>query len=340
MNVQTNIALSDYTTMRLGGPARFFAEASTPNELAALYRNAKSVGQRTFIIGGGSNLIAHDEGFDGLVIRNRILGFEIIADDASSTTIKLGAGEEWDSVVKRTVDMNLSGISAMSAIPGTVGAAPVQNVGAYGQEIADVFVSLEAYDIQNDKFVTLDWDNCHFSYRDSIFRSEAKGRYGIVSVTVKLYKTAPVPPFYAALQKYLDLHNITTYTPQIIRDAVTAIRASKLPDPKILPNSGSFFKNAIVEGWVYNDLKAAYPDMPAFQMDEAHYKIPSGWLIEQAEFKGKVMHGIKVHDDNALVLVNQSASGYQDLANARKEIIMRVQDTFKITLEQEPLEII
>ncbi len=339
MNVQTNIALSDYTTMRLGGPARFFAEATTPDELAALYQNAKRLDQKVFIIGGGSNLIAHDEGFDGLVIHNKIKGFEIIANDDNATIVKLGAGEEWDSVVQRTVDMNLSGIAAMSAIPGTVGAAPVQNVGAYGQEIADVFISLEAYDTHNDAFVTLDWDSCHFSYRDSIFRSEAKGHYGITSVTIKLSKAAPAPPFYAALQKYLDLHNITDYTPQIIREAVTAIRASKLPDPKVLPNSGSFFKNAVVENWVYNDLKTTYPDMPAFQMDETHYKIPSGWLIEQADFKGQTLHGIKVHSDNALVLINESATGYQDLADARQEVISGVQDKFRITIEQEPLEI-
>ena len=151
MEIKTNIPFSELTTMRLGGPARFFADARTVEELVGLYRNAKRLNQTVYIIGGGSNLIAHDEGYSGLVVRNAIPGFETIADDSESTTIKVGGGEIWDSVVERTVNMGLSGIEALSAIPGTTGAAPVQNIGAYGQEIADVFVSLEAYDAQDDQ---------------------------------------------------------------------------------------------------------------------------------------------------------------------------------------------
>lgn len=324
--------------MKLGGNARFMTEVHTPEEMAEACKNAKSQQLPIFILGGGSNVIVHDEGFNGLVIRNRIPGFTVISDEAAQVTIKIGAGENWDETVKKTVDMNLTGIEAMSAIPGTVGAAPVQNVGAYGQEIADSLVSLEAYDITNDRFVILQNADCGFSYRHSIFRGEAAGKYAITSVTIRLYKTAPEPPFYAAVQTYLDDHNITLYTPQVIRDAVIEIRKNKLPDPEILPNTGSFFKNAIIEDWQLTDLKKEYPDIPTYDMPDGTFKVPSGWLIEQAGLKGQVLHGMKVHDKNALVLINESAKSYADLAAARDEIIGAVRDQFRITITQEPLE--
>jgi UDP-N-acetylmuramate dehydrogenase len=339
MDIQTNKQLSDLTTMRIGGTAHFVATVTSPQEVATVYQNAQRLKQNIMVLGGGSNVIAHDEGFDGVIVLNKIPGFEVIEDTGDSTTIKIGAGELWDSVVERSVTMGLSGIAALSAIPGTAGAAPVQNIGAYGQEIADTLVSLEAYDTQQNSFVQLSWQDCGFSYRHSIFRGSQQGRYVIVSITLKLYKATPQPPFYTALQTYLDEHNITNYTVQTIRDAVIAIRAKKLPDPAKLPNTGSFFKNAIVEDWLYNDLKAKYPDMPGYEMDATHHKIPTGWLIQEAGFKGQVINGMKVHSDNALVLINQSAKGYADLAAAREEIISTVRDTFRITIEQEPLEI-
>ena len=339
MEIHTNIPLKNYTTMRLGGNARFMTDAHTPEEVAAIYHNAKQQSLPVFILGGGSNIIVRDEGFSGIVIRNRIPGFEVIDDQSNSTTIKIGAGENWDEVVKRTVDMNLSGIEAMSAIPGTAGAAPVQNVGAYGQEIADTLVSLEAYDSQTDSFVLLQNEDCGFSYRHSIFRGSDSGRYVILSITIRLYKTAPQPPFYAAIQTYFDTHNITLFTPQVIRDTVMAIRADKLPDPTITPNTGSFFKNAIIEDWQLTDLRKEYPDVPTYDMPDGRFKIPTGWLIEQAGLKGQTMHGMRVHDKNALVLINESATSYSDLASARDEISGAVRDKFRITIEQEPLEL-
>ena len=339
MEIHTNIPLKNYTTMRLGGNARFMTEVHTPEEAAEVYRNAKSQQLPVFILGGGSNLIVRDEGFNGLVIRNRIPGFEIIEDQASHTVIRVGAGENWDEVVKRTVEMNLTGIEAMSAIPGTAGAAPVQNVGAYGQEISDTLISLDAYDSETDRFVTLQNADCGFSYRHSIFRGGAAGRYVIVSITVKLFKTAPQPPFYKAIEDYFAAHNITLFTPQIIRDAVIAIRADKLPDPTVTPNTGSFFKNAIIEDWQLTDLRKEYPDIPTYDMPDGKFKIPTGWLIEQAGLKGTTLHGMRVHDKNALVLINESATSYQDLASARDEIIGNVRDKFRITITQEPLEI-
>jgi UDP-N-acetylmuramate dehydrogenase len=339
MDIHTNIPLKNYTTMRLGGNARFMTDVRTPEEVASVCQNAVKQGLSIFVLGGGSNVIVKDEGFQGIIIRNRIPGFEIIADDSIATTIKIGAGENWDEVVKRTVDMNLSGIEAMSAIPGTAGAAPVQNVGAYGQEVAETLVSLEAYNIEENRFLALQNADCGFSYRHSIFRGDAAGKYVILSITLKLYKAAPEPPFYKAIQDYFDMHGITIFTPQAIRDAVIAIRTDKLPDPTITPNTGSFFKNAIIEDWQLNDLRKEYPDIPTYDMPDGRFKVPTGWLIEQTGLKGQVLHGMKIHDKNALVLINESAKNYADLTAAREEIIGAVRDKFHIMIEQEPLEI-
>ncbi|MGV9001534.1 MAG: UDP-N-acetylmuramate dehydrogenase [Candidatus Saccharimonadaceae bacterium] len=339
MDIHTNIPLKTLTTMKLGGPAKFFAEAHTVQELHDLHQDAKSKSIPIFVIGGGSNLIAHDEGFPGLVLRIKIPGFEVIADDLYSTTIKIGAGENWDHIVKRTVDMRLTGIEAMSAIPGTVGAAPVQNIGAYGQEISETLVSLEAYDSDTNSIVTIQNAECEFAYRNSIFRGAAWGRYVITSITLKLSKSVPTAPFYDSLQKYFDEHAISLFTQQVVRDAVIAIRSDKLPDPAVKPNSGSFFKNAIIESWQRDEILAQYPDVKTFDMGNGSVKIPSGWLIEAVGFKGQLLHGMRVNEKNTLVLINESATSYSDLEAARDEIIGKVRDTFRIQIEQEPLEI-
>lgn len=339
MDIHTNIPLKSLTTMKLGGPAKFFAEAHTVQDLHALYSDAQAKNVPIFVLGGGSNLIAHDEGYQGLIIRIKIPGFEVIAEDLYSVTIKVGAGEIWDDVVKRTVDMGLSGIEAMSAIPGTAGAAPVQNVGAYGQEISETLVSLEAYDSLNHTMTTLQNADCEFSYRHSIFRGSEQGRYVITSITLKLSRTLPAPPFYDSLQKYFDEHAISIFTQQVVRDVVIAIRGDKLPDPTVKPNTGSFFKNAIVESWQRDELLAQYPDLKSYDMGNSTVKIPTGWLIEKAGLKGQLLHGMRVNDKNALVLINESATSYADLEAARDEIIGKVRDTFRIQIEQEPLEI-
>jgi UDP-N-acetylmuramate dehydrogenase len=338
MDIHTNIPLKNYTTMKLGGNARFITEVRSTDEVASVYRNAKSQKLPIFILGGGSNVIVHDEGFNGIVIRMRIPGFEILDDNINNTTIKIGAGEIWDSVVQRTADMELSGIEAMSAIPGTAGATPVQNVGAYGQEIADSLQSLDAYDSQTDTFVTLQNADCNFAYRDSIFRGDAAERYVITSITIRLSKNQPQPPFYESLQKYLDEKSIKMYTAEVIRNTVIEIRKTKLPDPTITPNCGSFFKNAIVEKWQLDDLRKINPDIPTFELSDGRYKIPSGWLIENVGLKGALIHGIRVYDKNALVLINESAVSYDDLAFARDQVIGKVRDKFRVQIEQEPLE--
>lgn len=339
MNVQTNIPLSQLTTMKIGGPASYVADFTSKDELIQLYANMKKLGQAGYVIGKGSNLIAHDEGYRGVIIRNLMKGINILADDSESTTVRAAGGEIWDDLVEFAVNHELLGIEALSGIPGTVGAAPVQNIGAYGQELADTFVSLEAYDTATDRYVELSWEDCDFSYRHSIFRGSEAGRYIIITITLKLYKRVPEPPFYSSLQRYFDEKQVTSYTVKIVRDAVLQIRASKLPDPQLLPNSGSFFKNPIVEDWKKDELLKTYEEMPSYQVDDKHYKIPAGWLIENVDLKGEVISGMKIHDDNAVVLINKSATGYNDLSAAREEIISAVRDKFQISLEQEPLEL-
>lgn len=339
MNVHTNIPLKNYLTMKLGGNTRFMTDVSTVDELRQVITNVKAQNIPFFILGSGSNVIARDDEYPGLIIRVRIPGFEVLSEDYTTVTMKLGAGEIWDEVVARTVDMNLIGIEAMSDIPSYCGAAPVQNIGAYGQEIADTLISLEAYDTETNQLVTLSNDECKFTYRDSIFRGEARGRYVITSITLQLYKAAPEPPFYKALQDYFDEHQVTIYTPRAIREAVIAIRHEKLPNPAEKPNSGSFFKNAIIEQWQLDELLQDYPDAPHYEMGDDRHKIPSGWLIEQCGFKGQLLHGMRVNPANALVLINESATGYLDLSLARNEITQSVRDRFHISIEQEPLEI-
>lgn len=340
MEMHTDIPLKNYTTMRLGGPAKFMVELHSAAEIDAICKEAASKNLPVFILGGGSNVLAHDDGYPGLIVRNRIPGFEITADDPSSTTIKIGAGENWDEVVRRTVEMGLSGVEALSAIPGTAGAAPVQNIGAYGQEISETLVSLEAYDISGGQHVVLENADCNFSYRNSIFRDSATGRYVITSVTLQLSKYAPQPPFYQAVQEYFDTHGVTFFTPQIVRDAVMNIRKEKLPDPKERPNTGSFFKNAVIEEWQLNDLRINHPDIPTYDLPDGRFKVPTGWLIERAGLKGQLLHGMRVHDKNALVLINESATSFHDLEMARGEIMGTIRDTFRIAIEQEPLEIV
>lgn len=339
MDVHTNIPLKNYLTMKLGGPARFMVDIHDAKDVRTVCVNANKQQVAIWVLGGGSNVVATDEGFGGIIIRIRIPGFEIIEDTSNSTTIKLGAGENWDSVVKRTVDMNLTGIEAMSGIPGTAGATPVQNVGAYGQEIADTFESLEAYDLKNDQMVVLSHEECKFAYRNSIFRDEWAGRFIITSITIKLSKNLPQPPFYEGLQKLFDERSVTMYTAQIVRDTVLEIRKTKLPNPEEFPNTGSFFKNAIVDKWRVDDLHQKYPDMPAYEMPENQYKVPSGWLIEQTGLKGQTLHGIRINEKNALVLINDSATSFNDLAMARDEVIHAVHEKFGILIEQEPLQI-
>lgn len=289
------------------------------------------------MIGQGSNIVWQDAGFDGLVLVNKIPGFEV-RQDGDDYIVKLGAGEIWDNMVGKLVDLGLSGIEQLSLIPGTVGATPVQNVGAYGRELSDVLVSVEAYDLSENKFVEIPNADCGFSYRRSRFNQADRDRFLICSITLKLAKTNPQPPFYGSLEKYLKEHNITQYTPDNIRAGVIDIRNSKLPDPKVVANCGSFFGNPIINGKKLAELKEKYAEIQAWEMPDGSYKISAAWLLDELGLKGykDIDTGMALWSKQPLVFVNESAKSTEDLLTFREAIKQKVRETFGVDLAQEP----
>lgn len=324
--------------MRLGGAARYVVTLENVDDIEKAYNFAQDKHLSTWIMGGGANTIGRDEGFDGVIILNRLKGIKIIEEDTENVLIEAMGGEVWDDLVKFACERGYSGIEAMSAIPGTVGAAPVQNIGAYGQDISQTLESVVAYDTKLQKFCTIPKSAMQMRYRKTIFNDgEDAGRFLIVSIIIKLHKQPLTPPFYNSLQKYLDEHNITDYTPQNIREAVMAIRAEKLPDPEKVASSGSFFQNVYLDK---NEAEIAEQQgIPIWRSEDGNGKINGGWLIEQCGLKGKITRGMRVSDKAALVLINESAQSYADLAAARDEIRGAVAEKFGLVLNQEPVEI-
>lgn len=351
MEIRENVPISELTTMRLGGAARFVIEVSTPEEIPEVYAFARERNLPVWVMGGGANTIGHDAGFDGVILLNKISGIKadvdgkwkdldkIVPEDLGEIlTITAGAGEVWDDVVQMTSELGYSGIEAMSAIPGTVGAAPVQNIGAYGQDIAQVIESVQAYDTQEKKLVTLEKSEMNLGYRHTRFNyGEDAGRFIITYVTIKLKKDELKPPFYNSLQARIDLSHETNFAPANIRRLVMEIRSDKLPDPKFVASAGSFFKNVILDKLGADEAEAR--GIPVWRKADGSGKINSGWLIEQCGLKGAELYGFKVSDKAALVLINESTRTYADLAKARSEIVEKVRKKFGFTLEQEPVEI-
>ncbi len=325
--------------MRLGGNAAYLTEITSRRELTeALAWAEEQPNLPVIMIGGGSNIIWRDEGFPGLVIVNKIMRFEEQQEDVENYYVTVGAGENWDDVVARVAEKGMTGIEALSLIPGTAGATPIQNVGAYGQEIADTLVSIEAYDNQLKQFVTLPAADCAFSYRSSRFKTTDRGRFYITAITLHLMHGNPQPPFYRALQAYLDEKGLTDPTPQIIREAVIDIRRSKLPDPATVANNGSFFANPIVDAELFSQISTDHPGIPNWPTDDGRYKIPAAWLLEQSGFKDvhDAETGMGTWPAQCLVLVNEHAQSTAALLKFRQKIIDTVRQKFDITLVQEP----
>ena len=333
-----DVPLADFSTLRLGGPAKFLQSITEAGEIPTALAWAKKQGVPVIMIGGGSNIVWKDSGFDGLVLVNKIKGFSIQPADAESSYVEIRAGEDWDKVVARTVKAGLHGIEALSLIPGTAGATPVQNVGAYGQEIAHTLVSVQAYDTETKDFVTIPGEYCQFAYRDSRFKSADKGRFFITGITLHLKQANPTPPFYPVLQSYLDEHDVKHYTPDVVREAVIAIRSSKLPDPSIVANNGSFFGNPIISKTKFEALHAKFDDIPHWPTKDGKEKIPAAWLVEKAGYKN--FHdrktGMATWHKQCLVLVNEKATSTADLLIFRNRIMHDVEHKFGIKLEQEP----
>jgi len=321
--------------MKLGGPARNVITITKVTSIPAAYEYARTHNLPIQVIGGGSNLLARDEGFDGLIIRNKLKGIKIVRQDAAHAVIRADSGEILDDLVRFTVRRKLSGIELLSAIPGTVGAAPVQNSGAYGQEIGDSLLSVEVYDIEKDTIRTLQRDELMLAYRHSIFNSEAVGKYFIISITIRLNKTPLKPPFYNSLQAYLEDKAITNYTPANLRTAVMSIRADKLPDPNKVASAGSFFKNVVMTAKEAKDFRERFPDAPVYAQNGQH-KLATAWLLDQAGLKGKTFHGMTISPQAPLVLINTSAKNFRDLERARDKIIAKIEDQFGITISPEP----
>ena len=337
MDILQDVPLSHYSTMRLGGNAKFMCDANSPEELEEAVAWAKDKNLPVIVIGEGSNIFWHDAGYKGLVIVNKIMGFECIAQDETSATYKIGAGEDWDGTVAKLVGLNLSGVECLSLIPGKAGATPVQNVGAYGQEIADTLVVVHAYDAAKKQNVTITNKDCAFEYRTSRFKTTDKGHFFISSIVLQLQKTMPSAPFYSSLQAYLDHEEIYTYTPQIIRDAVVAIRSKKMPDWHTIANNGSFFANPVVSMEDYEKLHKSFPNIAAWEY-KGGYKLSAGWLLEQAGLKGyhDAETGMSTSEKTALVFINENAKSTADLIKFKQKITSKIKVMFGVELQQEP----
>ncbi len=324
--------------MRLGGTARYAVDVTSRMELVEALDWAKAHNLPVQMVGGGSNIIWKDEGFSGLLLVNKCMHFEIYAEDAQDHYVTVGAGENWDSVVARTVSEGLTGIEALSLIPGNAGATPVQNVGAYGQEISDVMSSLEAYDSVEKRFLNIPTMDCGFGYRTSRFKTTDKGRFFITAITLHLRRGNPEPPFYKGLQEYFSQHPLAHYTPQTIREAVIAIRSAKLPDPAVIANNGSFFANPIIGEDISIQLRADNANVPYWPVNDTHIKISAAWLIEQVGLKDyhDSETGMATWPKQPLVFVNEQAKTTADLLKFKQKIVSAVQQKFGITLEQEP----
>jgi UDP-N-acetylmuramate dehydrogenase len=338
MQIMQNVPLGLHSTMRLGGAAAYAADIQNREEVGEAFAWAKKRNLPLLMIGSGSNIVWRDEGFNGLLLINKIMGYEIKAENENDYYLTLGAGENWDSVVARTAAAGLNGIEALSLIPGSVGATPVQNVGAYGQEISQTLVSLEAFDSEAGKLINIPAPDCGFGYRTSRFKTADHGRFLITSILLHLRRGQMQAPFYPVLQKYLDKHNIRELTPKNIREAVITIRQAKLPDPAQIANNGSFFANPIIAHDTLMPLLEDHKNLVYWPQDNGRAKLSAAWLVEQAGFKDyhDEETGMATWPSQSLVLINEYAKNTADLLKFKQKIIDRVQEKFGITLEQEP----
>jgi UDP-N-acetylmuramate dehydrogenase len=339
MKLMQNVPLADYTTMRLGGTARYVVDIATIDDLREALAFAKEHVLPVRMIGGGSNIVWRDEGFAGVLLVCKITCFEKIAEDDHSATYRIGAGEWLDDIIGRVTKFGLSGIETLSLIPGTVGATPVQNVEAYGQEISQTLIELEAYDSQTDELVTLPNQDCDFSYRSSRFKTYDNGRFFITHLTLRLRKNNLQPPYHLGLQTYVDEWGKTDYSPAALRAYVTDIRSSKLPDPAKIANNGSFFNNAIIPREQFDSLFAEYPEIQHYPMPDGRVKIPARWLIEHSGFSAGFRDeatGCGLWPKQALVVVNYTAKSAADLETFANMITDAVHAKFGISLKQEP----
>lgn len=336
LTVQRGVSLRPYTTFGIEAQANYFAELRSESDFQTLHQLNEVTSLPKLILGGGSNLLLTRD-FDGLVLRLALDGIEVVREDEQHVYVRAGAGVVWHDLVLFCVNNNYAGMENLSLIPGTVGAAPMQNIGAYGVEIEQLFDHLDAVHVETGEKRRFEHADCRFGYRESVFKHDLKGQYIITSVTFRLDKTPTFHTSYGAIRETLEEMGVTddNLTIRAISDAVIRIRRSKLPDPAEIGNAGSFFKNPEIPQAQFDQLKATYPAMPGYPAASGCVKVPAGWLIEQAGWKGYRTGDAGVHAKQALVLVNYGrATGEEILALAHR-VQASVQDKFGVTITPE-----
>lgn len=334
MQIKENVSLKLYNTFGIAAYARYFTEVHTVAELQELLNNPTYRNTQKLILGGGSNILFTQD-FDGLVIKISIKGISVIKEDADHVWLKVGAGEVWHELVMYCIEHHYAGLENLSLIPGTVGAAPMQNIGAYGVEIKETFDSLEAVHMATGSLRVFTNESCVFGYRESVFKKELKGQYIITNVTLKLNKVPAFNTSYGAITETLQAMDVKELSIRSVSDAVIHIRRSKLPDPSQIGNAGSFFKNPEISKTDYEALKAQYPSIPGYVTGTDTVKVPAGWLIEQAGWKGKQVGNTGVHKNQALVLVNYGSAQGSEIKALSEEVQKSVHGKFGIWLQAE-----
>jgi UDP-N-acetylmuramate dehydrogenase len=331
--IQKEVSLKPYNTFGIEVIAAAFTTIESINDVLSLVKDAAFEAPHMFIGGGSNILFTHD--FKGLVIKNQCKGISVLKEDADHVWLTAGSGEVWHDLVMYAVSHGWGGIENLSLIPGTVGAAPMQNIGAYGVELTNVFDHLTAIDLKSGEEVLFTHEMCAFGYRESVFKHQAKGKYFISHVTLRLSKQPVLHINYGAITQVLSERGVERPTIKDVSDAVIHIRKSKLPDPQVLGNAGSFFKNPEITTTQYQELKSTFDQIPGYPIGEGHMKVPAGWLIEQCGWKGKRLGNVGSHKDQALVLVNYGGATGAELLDLASRIQASVYETFNIRISPE-----
>lgn len=334
MKIYEDFKLLNYNTFGVESNSKYYIEISSEEALRNVSKLNHFKKNPVLILGGGSNIL-FTKNFDGLVISNKIRGREIIFQNSDYVYLKVGAGENWHDLVMYCVDKGWGGIENLSLIPGNTGTAPMQNIGAYGVEIKETFLELEAFEIKTGKTIKFLKSDCNFGYRESIFKNEKKNQYVILNITLKLNKKPEINISYGDVIKILEDNNIKNPTIKDVSNAIISIRKLKLPDPNKIGNCGSFFKNPIIKKNQLKIIQKKYPNIVYYKINESKVKIAAGWLIEKAGWKGKTFNNYGVHKNQALVLVNYGNAKGSEIYELSEKIIVDIYQKFQISLERE-----
>lgn len=334
MRIEKDFPLNNHNTFKIAVFCRYFAEYFSETELLKVLQNITYKEEKKLPIGVGSNIL-FTQNYDGLILKNEIKGIEVINEDSEFVYIKAGGGVIWDDLVSFAVNCNYGGIENLIFIPGTVGASPVQNIGAYGQEVKDTVFSVEAYLIDTGEKITLNNEQCKFGYRQSIFKNELKNKTVVANVTYKLTK-APTPNYmYGDIKKELEMLGIDDYSIQNVSMAIKNIRSRKLPDTDAIGSAGSFFKNPEISNDIFIELKEKFPEMPGYKTVSNDVKVPAGWLIEKTGWKGKEIGNVATYKEQALVIINRGNATGREVLEFSEMIREAVNNIFGILLEPE-----